>query len=86
MQLRGQEERCDEKAEVSNSDAKLDPKAKKKCDEARDVAHPIILALGKLRQEDYHEFKANLGFGVSSRVGCTIKRKKREEREKGGKE
>lgn len=51
------------------------------------MAHPITLALGKLRQEDYHEFKANLGFGVSSRVGCTIKREKGgEEREKGGKE
>lgn len=40
------------------------------------MAHTITLALGKLRQEDYHELKANLGFGVSSRVGCTMKRKK----------
>lgn len=40
------------------------------------MTHTITLALGKLRQEDYHELKANLGFGVSSRVGCTMKRKK----------
>lgn len=49
------------------------------------MAHTITLALGKLRQEDYHELKANLGFGVSSRVGCTMKRKKGM-KEKGRKE
>lgn len=68
---------------MSNSGAKLDPKAKKNVVKPGDVAHPIILALGKLRQEDYHELKANLGFGVSSGVGCTMKRKKGEEREGG---
>ena len=60
--------------ELFNSDTKMDLRAKKTMVKPGWWLMPVFPALGKLRQEDYHEFKVSLGCKVSFGLGWTIKR------------
>lgn len=44
---------------------------KKNTPRARHGVQSVIPELGWLRQEDLYEFKASLGYTVSSRLACT---------------